>query len=119
MRTMLGLDVAARPTAATSSSNTRDRGFVYRLIGIMRWRLLLSWTFHSRTVAQTSKSAVSQVSKPAGTPVVPTCCRFGNRRYSRFGNLRYACFARFPQHHFELSSFGLDDPARSSAFCVR
>jgi len=106
MRTILGLGVAARPAAAASSSNARARKFADRIIGIMRWRLPLSWTFHSRTVAQTSKSAVSQVSKPAGAPVVPTCCRCGNRRYSRFGNLRYACFARLPQHHFELSSFG-------------
>src|SRR6266513_2030472 len=119
MRTILGLGVAARPVAAASGSNTRDRRFMNRVIDIMRWRLLLSWTFHSRTVAQTSKSAVSQVSKPAGAPVVPTCCRFGNRRYSRFGNLRYACFARLPQHHFELSNFGLDDLFRSSGFCVR
>src|SRR6185503_1809598 len=56
----------------------------------------LTRTFHSRSVAQTSKSAVSQVTKPAGAPVVLTCGRFGNRRYSRFGNLRYACFARLP-----------------------
>src|SRR5438132_13637867 len=119
MRTMLGLDVAARPAAATSSSNTRDRWFVNRLIGIMRWMLPLSWIFHNRTVAQNSKSAVSQVSKPAGAPVVPTCCRFGNRRHGRFGNLRYACFARLPQHHFELSSFGLDDLFRSGGFCDR
>src|SRR6266480_7719442 len=118
MRTILGLGVAARHAAATSSSNTPDRQFVNRIIDNMRWRLPLSWTFHSRTVAQTSKS-VSQVSKPAGAPVVPTCCRFGNRRYSRFGNLRYACFARLPQHHFELSNFGLDDLFRSSGFCVR
>src|SRR5581483_10655181 len=46
-------------------------------------------------VAQTSKSAVSRVSKPAGwtnLPALPeasTRCRFGNRRHSRFGNLRY------------------------------
>ena len=52
-------------------------------------------------VAQTSLSAISRVSKPAGPPMArnasrrPTRhslrrpCRFGNRRYSRFGNLCY------------------------------
>ena len=52
-------------------------------------------------VAQTSKSAVSRVSKPADAPIVrnaptsrtrPECSgprRFGNRRYSRLGSLRY------------------------------
>src|ERR1041385_1597602 len=42
-----------------------------------------------RIVAQTSKSAVSRVSKPADILTLSTACRFGNRRYSRFGNLRY------------------------------
>jgi len=45
------------------------------------------------SVAQTSKSAVSQVSQPANrtspAPAIWTVCRFGNRRYGRFGNLRY------------------------------
>ncbi len=61
---------------------------------------------HCPLVAQTSQSAVSQVSKPAGGPATrnaSTCriratlrgpCRFGNRRYSRFGNLRYSGSAR-------------------------
>ena len=39
-------------------------------------------------VAQTSKSAVSRVSKPAAG-VTSGACRLGSRRYSRFGNLRY------------------------------
>src|SRR5439155_15261329 len=37
-------------------------------------------------VAQTSKSAVSRVSKPASAA---TPRRLGNRRHGRFGNLRY------------------------------
>ena len=39
-------------------------------------------------VAQTSKSAVSRVSKPA-VGATSGACRLGSRRYSRFGNLRY------------------------------
>jgi|GEM_PF-1847043 hypothetical protein len=42
----------------------------------------------ANTVAQTSKSAVSRVSKPADARL-RTFCRLGSRRYSRFGNLRY------------------------------
>ena len=46
------------------------------------------------SVAQTSKSAVSQVSKPADLTHTRHAanfqpCRLGSRRYSRFGNLRY------------------------------
>src|SRR5881296_1970861 len=37
-------------------------------------------------VTQTSKSAVSRVSKPAR---IDHACRFGNRQYSRLRNLRY------------------------------
>src|ERR1043165_5427749 len=44
-------------------------------------------------VAQTSKSAVSRVSQPAGVPSWRTVCRIGIRRYSRFGNLRYVLVA--------------------------
>jgi flagellar biosynthesis GTPase FlhF len=47
----------------------------------MKLRLLIGL---EQIVAQTSKSAVSRVAKPASAP-----CRFGNRRHSRFGNLRY------------------------------
>jgi hypothetical protein len=53
----------------------------------------------SERVAQTSKSAVSQVSKPAegsGNSAASehsTRSRFGNRRYGRFGNLRYIAVA--------------------------
>ncbi len=68
---------------------------------------------HPRTapgVAQTSKSAVSRVSKPADGPIIRNVstsgtrldpsgpCRFGNRRYSRLGNLRYGGDARMRPH---------------------
>ena len=61
---------------------------------------------HCSRVAQTFKSAVSRVSKPAGVPTSRNApawrtrpklrcpCRFRNRRYSRFGNLRYGSSAR-------------------------
>jgi hypothetical protein len=42
-----------------------------------------------KVVAQTSESAVSRVSKPAGHARFRQPCRLGNRRYGRFGNLRY------------------------------
>jgi endo-1,4-beta-xylanase len=44
---------------------------------------------HSQPVAQTAKSAVSQVAKPARATTFRKFCRFGNRRCSRFGNLRH------------------------------
>ena len=50
----------------------------------------------STEVAQTSKSAVSWVSKPANRARPRKPCRFGNRRYSRFGNLRYT--EALPRH---------------------
>jgi hypothetical protein len=51
-----------------------------------------------KSVPQTSKSAVSQVSKLAQLEHceagrTANACRFGNRRYSRFGNLRYVILA--------------------------
>jgi len=46
-----------------------------------------------RVVAQTSKSAVSRVCKPANGSKMRTVCRFGNRRYSRLGSLRYTVLA--------------------------
>jgi len=45
---------------------------------------------HPGHVAQTSKSAVSRVSKPADATLHPTFCRLGSRRHSRLGSLRYA-----------------------------
>jgi YD repeat-containing protein len=54
---------------------------------------LLAGIFDSPLAAQTSKSAVAQVSKPAGPAVVVTRRRFGNRRYSRLGNPRYGTVA--------------------------
>src|ERR1051325_392900 len=42
-----------------------------------------------RVVAQTSRSAVSRVSKPADASTFSTARRFGNRRHSRFRNLHY------------------------------
>jgi hypothetical protein len=68
---------------------------------ISRKALPLARIFHSGTVAQTSLSAVSRVSKPAGWPRMPTVCRLGNRRYSRFGNLRYVRFARSHRSGYE------------------
>src|SRR5262249_28737144 len=53
-------------------------------------------------VAQTSESAVSQVSKPAGVhlrmaSLMPgTRSRLGSRRYSRLGGLRYQDASRLP-----------------------
>jgi hypothetical protein len=44
---------------------------------------------HRCGVAQTSKSGVSRVSKPAGALNVSMPGRFGNRRHSRLGNLRH------------------------------
>jgi type II secretory pathway pseudopilin PulG len=41
-------------------------------------------------VAQTSKSAVSRISKSAD-PDIFNLCRLGSRRHSRFGNRRYIC----------------------------
>ncbi len=41
------------------------------------------------TLAQTAKSAVSQVSTLASSGIGLAACRFGNRRNSRFVNLRY------------------------------
>ena len=63
---------------------------------------------NGNAVAQTSKSAVSQVSKPASR--WRSCdCRFGNRRYSRFGNLRYmlglALFILLAVPHARAQSF--------------
>jgi hypothetical protein len=49
-----------------------------------RQSILASYLF---SVAQTSKSAVARVSKPAGRDAGG---RLGSRRHSRFGNLRYA-----------------------------
>jgi len=49
--------------------------------------------FHSRNVAQTSQSAVSRVSKPAGAPGVAMLCRFGNRSESADrSNCCFNCF---------------------------
>ena len=64
-------------------------------------RVRMSPSRDGSPVAQTSKSAVSRVSKPAERPPIHSAPtdrtrsvpgsprRFGNRRYSRFGNLRY------------------------------
>jgi hypothetical protein len=64
-----------------------------------RHKLIQGFLFHTaiplcparrakKSVAQTSKSAVSRVSNPRAIQHFARC-RFGNRRYSRFGNLRY------------------------------
>jgi endoglucanase len=58
--------------------------------------------FHSEKVAQTVKSAVTQVAKLATAATVWTVCRFGNRRHSRFGNLRYSCSARSCRTRYEI-----------------
>jgi outer membrane protein assembly factor BamB len=49
----------------------------------------LARMFHAFGVAQTSKSAVSQVSKPAARHTKWTACRPGGRRHSKLGSLRY------------------------------
>jgi len=53
------------------------------------------------TVAQTSKSAVSRVSKPAEAATGSTHCRLGSRRHSGLGNLRYG------QHAFTMVEVAL------------
>jgi len=67
------------------------------------WRVHLAPTFHTRSVVQTSRSAVSRVSKPANTSANQTACRFGNRRHSRFGNLRHTGFVRSHQTACEMA----------------
>ncbi len=83
---------------------------------------------HGRCVAQTSKSAVSRVSKPAGGPAThnaaafrtrpKTCgpCRFRNRRYSRFGNLRYRGSAQPLRKALRVGT-SCPHPCRSAAHC--
>jgi len=66
-------------------------------------------------VTQTSKSAVSQVSKPA---IFQKCgaCRLGSRRYSRFGNLRYERGRGTLLSAFFLLFFTFSSPAEQIAF---
>jgi len=56
----------------------------------------LACKFHKRFVAQTSKSAVSRVSKPADAPRNSTRRRFGNRRYSKVGKPALQDLCAFP-----------------------
>jgi len=63
-----------------------------------------------KLVAQISKSAVSQVSKPAGARLLQSNCRFGNRRHSRVGSLRYLVAALTALCSSVVLLKGLTDP---------
>jgi hypothetical protein len=53
-------------------------------------------------VTQTSKSAVSQVSKPANHPFAGSS-RLGSRRYTRFGDLRHKQPPPLDERHYQAA----------------